>query len=815
MSFVQTVLKFPLNIVQFFRRFLNSISSKVIPNFLRPFLSAFRQKSEFLYRATKATVWSGLFGSVLFAVFFATVYMGYWGKIPDYSDLKNIEKAQASELYSIDNKILGKFYLENRTSVDYKSISPYILNSLVATEDKRFFEHDGIDFLSYFRVFFKTILLRDHSSGGGSTISQQLAKNLFGRAKKYGKMSTLVAKTKEFILARRLENLYSKQEILTAYLNTVSFGEDTYGIENAALLFYNKKPNAVTIDEAALLAGLLQAPGSYNPRLHPEKALNRRNIVLKNLQNQKHISQKEYDLLSKKPLGINYNPNAKNDGVAPYFRERLRNELDEKIKDLRKPDGSEYNLYTDGLKVYCTIDSRMQAYAEQAVQLHMAKLQKAFDQVYSKSKPWGKANDMVMNEFRNSDRYEKLDAQGLSEEQIMAEFKKPTKMKVFSYDDENYEKEVTFSPWDSVVYYHALLSCGFMAMDPRNGQIRAWVGGVDFKHRKFDHVTARRQVGSTFKPIVYAAALEQGQLPCDYLANQIKTYPAWENWRPENSENLYGGFYSMKGALTKSLNTISVQLCERAGIDNVINLANRMGISSEIPHKLAISLGSADITLREMVGAYATLAAQGTRHAPVYLLRVEDRTGRVLKTFEQPPPEGEQVLADSLARYTIEMMRGVVDNGTGSRLRSMFGLRNDIAGKTGTTQNQTDGWFIGCTPNIVAGAWVGGDDPAVRFKSLALGQGANTSLPIFATFLQKVYADASLTNYRSFETFPAMSDTLAEWMACPDFTERPDSVRTPQNAAPENMPVKPENNDEKNEGNKEKLDANKPKENGN
>ncbi len=812
MSFLQTTLQFPINAVQFFRRVLNSISSKVIPNFMRPWLAIFREKSNFLYRATKVAVWSGVFGAMFFAVFFTTVYMGYWGKIPDYADLKNIEKAQASELYSIDNKILGKFYLENRTSVDYKSISPYILNSLVATEDKRFFEHDGIDFMSYFRVFFKTILLRDHNSGGGSTISQQLAKNLFGRTRRYGKMSTLVAKTKEFILARRLENLYSKQEILTAYLNTVSFGEDTYGIENAALLFYNKKPNAVTIDEAALLAGLLQAPGSYNPRLHPDRALFRRNIVLKNLQNQKHISQKEYDLYSKKPLGINYNPNAKNDGVAPYFRERLRNELDDKIKDLRKPDGSEYNLYTDGLKVYCTIDSRMQAYAEQAVQMHMTKLQKAFDQVYSKSKPWGKANDMVMNEFRNSDRYEKLDAQGLSEDQIMAEFKKPTKMKVFSYEDENYEKEVTFSPWDSVIYYHSLLSCGFMAMDPRNGQIRAWVGGVDFKHRKFDHVTARRQVGSTFKPIVYASALEQGQLPCDYLANQIKTYPAWENWRPENSENLYGGFYSMKGALTKSLNTISVQLCERAGIDNVINLANRMGVSSEIPKKLAISLGSADITLREMVTAYSTLAAMGTRHDPVYLLRIEDRTGRVLKTFEQPAPEGEQVLADSLARYTIEMMRGVVDNGTGARLRSMFGLRNDIAGKTGTTQNQTDGWFIGFTPNIVAGAWVGGDDPAVRFKSLALGQGANTSLPIFATFLQKVYADASLTNYRSFETFPAMSDTLAEWMNCPDFTERPDSVHTPQNAAPENMPIKPENNDDKNEGNKEKIDANKPKE---
>ena len=519
-------------------------------------------------------------------------------------------------------------------------------------------------------------------------------------------------------------------------------------------------------------------------------------------------------MYSKKPLGISYNPNAKNDGVAPYFRERVRGELDDQLKNLHKPDGTDYNLYTDGLKIYCTLDSRMQAYAEQAVEMHMAKLQKAFDQTYSKTKPWGKANELVMNEFRNSERYEKLDAQGLSEEQIMAEFKKPAKMKVFSYDEENHEKEVTFSPWDSVIYYHALLSCGFLAMDPRNGQIRAWVGGVDFKHRKFDHVTARRQVGSTFKPIVYAAALENGHQPCDYLENQLQTYPEWENWRPENSENLYGGFYSMKGALTKSLNTITVQLMMKTGVDKVINLANRMGISSDIPHKPAIALGAGDITLREMITAYGTLAALGTRHDPVYLLRIEDRTGKVLKTFVPENPLGEPVLADSLARFTIEMMRGVVDNGTGSRLRSMFGLRNDIAGKTGTTQNQTDGWFIGFTPNIVAGAWVGGDDPAVRFKSLALGQGANTSLPIFGTFLQKVYADGSLTDYRPNARFTELSDTLASFMDCPDFTGNPDSLSTRQNEAPPTMPTKnePIKEDDKNGGNHEKIEAMKPKE---
>jgi penicillin-binding protein 1A len=796
MSFLEKTANFLIKIPQGIRTLLNAISSRLVPGFLEKPLANMRQKFPLPYRIGKGALWLSVFSTIALGVFFTMVYMGFFGKIPDYYQLKNIKKAQSSEIYGIDNRIIGKYYLENRTNVTYDEISKHVIFGLVATEDKRFFEHGGIDVWSWLRVIVKSVLLGDRSSGGGSTISQQLAKNLFGREHRYGKFSILVSKTKEFILAQRLEKIYSKDEILTAYLNTVSFGEDTYGIENASILFYNKKPKDVTIDEAAVLVGTLKAPTTYNPHNHPGAALGRRNTVLKRMQELKYIKPIQYDTLSRKLLKLNYNPNTKNTGVAPYFREKLRVQLEKEVESIKKPDGNAYDLYTDGLKIYTTIDSRMQSYAEDAVKLHMGVLQRAFDKMYSKTKPWGKGNNMLTQEMRASNRYEAMKADGATDAEIEATFRKPVKMKIFTYDAPNNEKEVMLSPWDSVVYYHSLLSCGFLAMDPRNGHVRAWVGGVDFKHRQYDHVTAKRQVGSTFKPIVYAAALEQGALPCDYFPNEVRTYADYENWRPENSENLYGGFYSMKGALTKSLNTITVQLMMQAGIDNVINLANRMGISSDLPQKPAIALGAGDISLKEMVTAYGVFANMGIRRDPIYLLRIEDKNGKILKSYTAETPQGEQVLSDSICQFTVEMMRGVINNGTGQRLRSTYGLRNDIAGKTGTTQNQTDGWFIGFTPNLVAGAWVGGDDPSVRFKSLALGQGANTSLPIFGSFLQKVYADGSLFNYRPNAAFPVPSDTVRAFMDCADFSETnvvvapvlPDTPVVPEDSTKKDAP---------------------------
>jgi penicillin-binding protein 1A len=783
-------MHFPLAVYQFIRGLLNAITAFLVPKFLRPTFAQLKTKYPVPYRVAKAAFWSAVLGGAAFVCFVAMVYLGVFGKIPNYYELKNLKSAQASELYGSDGKIIGKYYLENRTNITYEQISPLIINALVATEDKRFFDHGGLDLLSVPRVVIKSLLLGNSSSGGGSTISQQLAKNLFGREHKYGKLSLAVSKIKELILAQRLEKIYTKNELLTSYLNTVSFGEDTYGIENAALLFFNKKPKDVTVDEAAALVGTLKAPSSYNPRLHPEKALPRRNVVMKLMQDSKYINKAQYDSLSRKPLHLKYNANARNAGIAPYFREKLRLELDTKIKDLRKPDGKAYNLYTDGLKIYTTIDTRMQGYAEEAVAQNMAKLQKAFDVAYAKNKPWGKGNNMTTQEKEASDRYQTMLDAGASEAEITAAFSRPVKMKVFSYEGENNEKEVTMSPWDSVIYYHSLLSSGFLAMDPRNGHILAWVGGVDFKHRQYDHVTAKRQVGSTFKPIVYAAALEHGQQPCDYFPNEVRTYPEYNNWRPENSENSYGGAYSMKGALTKSLNTITVQLMVRTGVENVIDLAKRMGIQSDLPTEPSIALGAGDISLKEMITAYGVLANMGIRRDPVYLLRIEDRDGKILKTFDVQNPNGDRVLPDSLAQCTVEMMRGVINNGTGARLRSTYGLRNDIAGKTGTTQNQTDGWFIGFTPNMVAGAWVGGDDPAVRFRSLALGQGANTSLPMWGVFMQKVYADASLKNYRAGAAFAPMSDTIRQLMNCPDFMAAAgDTTHTA--SPPTNAPLKP------------------------
>ena len=794
MSFTNSVTNFFMRIINFVRYILNSITAFLLPRFARPMLARLRTRFPKSYVTAKVSFWVGAFSFIGLVATFALVYLGYFGHIPSYWDLKNIQKAQASEVYSEDNKLIGKYYVENRTNVQFRDISPYILNALVATEDERFYRHSGIDFTSWARVLVKTILMRNENAGGGSTISQQLAKNLFGRERKYGRFSLFISKCKEFILARRLENLYSKHEILTAYLNTVSFGEDTYGIENGSLLFFNKKPKDVTLDEAAILVGCLKAPTAYNPHWHADRAIGRRNTVLSQMRKNKYISDNDYKTYSSKLIALNYNPNARNEGIAPYFREKIRIELQEKLKGTFAPDGHEYNIYTDGLKIYTTIDSRVQAYAEQAAYTHMAKLQAAYNQANSKTKPFSTGNMLLMEEYRNSNRYKDMEAAGAAEADIKLAFGRPTKMKIFAYDGDNYQKEVTISPWDSLLYYHSLLSCGVMALNPKNGHIAAWVGGIDFKHKQFDHVTARRQVGSTFKPIVYAAALENGQMPCDYIPNQLKTFPEWENWRPENSDGKYGGAYSMKGALTNSVNTIAVELLMRAGIDNVINLANRLGITSELPKKPAIALGAGDITLREMVTAYSVFANDGDLNLPVYLLRVEDKNGKIIKTFDAAAP-AQNVLSDSLARLTVAMMQGVVDRGTANRLRTTYGFRNDIAGKTGTTQNQTDGWFIGFTPNIVCGVWVGGDDPAVRFKSLALGQGANTALPIWATTMQKTWADASVSSFKG-GSFGVMNDSLlAPLLNCPDFVDNMDSVGTSTNLQVPKPPAPPKPNE--------------------
>lgn len=662
------------------------------------------------------------------------VYMGFFGKLPGEQKLRNIKNYNASEIYSYDQELLGKYYIENRTNARYEEIAPHIVEALVATEDSRFYKHAGIDYRSMMRVLVKSILLGNESSGGGSTLSQQLAKNLFPR-QDYWLLSMPVNKLKEIIIATRLEEIYSKEEILTLYLNTVPFGGNVYGIEAATKRFFNKSAKDIRPEEAAVLVGMLKATTYYSPRLHPERSQGRRNVVLNQMAKYGYIKQFQADSLKSIPMQLDYTYYSHNEGLAPYFREKLRHEVQLWLNDNPKPDGSTYNLYTDGLKVYTTIDSRMQAYAEKAVKEHMKELQATFFKHWQDRTPWDKDDTYLQRLMRNSPRYRQMIDNGATEEEIEAAFKKPLPMKVFTWEG---EKEKNMSPLDSIAYYQMFLNAGFLAMRPENGHIKAWVGGINHEYFKYDHVTARRQVGSTFKPIVYAAALQDGQDPCDYISNELRTYDDYDGWTPRNANNEYTGYYSMPGALANSVNTVTVDLMMKTGVSDVTRLAHQMGIESELPEQPSIALGTADLTLSEMLTVYGTFVNRGYRVKPVYLLGIEDQYGNVIVDFTKEKADIREALDRETADMMVQMMKNVVDSGTARRLRYTYGLRNEIAGKTGTTQSQADGWFIGATPKLVAGAWVGGPTRLIRFRSTRLGQGANTALPIWGKFMQQV-----------------------------------------------------------------------------
>ncbi len=690
---------------------------------------------------------AGLFIIGLFA-FFLSIRAGMFGPLPSGDALLHIDNFNASEVYSYDSILIGKYYIENRTNTTFENISPYIKDALVATEDARFYEHHGVDYRSLMRVVFKSILLQNESSGGGSTISQQLAKNLFPR-QQYMLFTMPINKVREAIIASRLEEQYSKEDLLTLYLNTVPFGGNVFGIEAATKRFFNKSSREIQPEEAAVLVGMLKATTSYNPRLYPERAKARRNVVLSQMAKYGYLPADKADSVKALPLTLNYYYVTHNDGLAPYFREKLRHELDRWFRDHPKEDGSTYNLYTDGLKIYTTLDARVQAMAEKAVDQHMKELQTTFFQHWKGRKPWGENNEILKRAMRRSSRYKSLLADGKTAEEIAKIFQEPVPMSVFSWEG---EEEKVMSPMDSIAYYEMFLNAGFLAARPDNGHIKAWVGGINHKYFKYDHVIATRQVGSTFKPIVYAAALENGEDPCEYITNEQRTYEEYDNWSPRNAEDDYEGSYSMEGAMSKSLNTISVELMMRTGIDKVVDLAHRMGIRSKIPEQPSIALGTADLSLYEMLSVYTTIVNHGTYVKPVYLLSVEDRSGKVLFDFYEKP-EVERALDRETADMMIEMLKSVADSGTARRLRFRYGLTNDIIGKTGTTQAQTDGWFIGATPALVAGAWVGGEDPQVRFRSLTLGQGGNTALPIWGLFMQQFNKEKSLQKV-AFARFP-------------------------------------------------------------
>ncbi|UII29152.1 transglycosylase domain-containing protein [Fulvivirga maritima] len=577
----------------------------------------------------------GLIGvASLLALFYYAVKGGVFEELPNKQILSKIENNVATEIYSADSVILGRFYLQERTRTDFDDISPNVINALVATEDARFYEHNGVDNRSLLRVLFKTLLLMDRSSGGGSTITQQLAKNLFPR-KDHGFLSIPVSKIKEAITARRLEEIYNKKQILTMYLNTVPFGDNVYGIEMASKRFFNKKAKYLKPQEAAVLVGMLKANYTYNPRLYPENSLKRRNVVLHQMLKYNYLDQQKYDLLKEKPLGLNYTRITHNTGTATYFREYLRKELEKWCEKNTKPDGTPYNLYTDGLKIYTTINSSIQKYAEAATASHMKDLQQIFNKHWNTGNPWNKQKSLLMTALHASNRYKALKKKGFKENEIIDSLSKPIPMKLFSWSG---DKETKMSPIDSIKHNLTMLQSGTMAMSPDNGDILAWVGGIDYEFYKYDHVNinTKRQVGSTFKPFVYAAALESGVDPCDYISGEKTTYTNLSDWSPGNaSADEYDKKYTFKGALAHSVNTVSVKVLEEAGIENTIELAHHAGISSELPEVPSIALGTADVSLMEMVSAYCTFANGGHAVKPRYITSITDSRGNVLERVKE------------------------------------------------------------------------------------------------------------------------------------------------------------------------------------
>ncbi len=711
-------------------------------------------------------LWKGLATLALTCVLFIAgfiflVWAGFFGTLPQAEHLTDIRHPVASEVYSADSVLLGRYYLQDRTPVEPANVPQNLRDALIATEDARFYDHGGVDFKSLCRVLVKTLLLQKESSGGGSTITQQLAKNLFPR-RSYAVMSLPINKVREMIIARRLEEVYSKDEILVLYLNTIPFADNTYGVKTAAERFFSIPVKDLTADQSATLVGMLKATHSYNPRLFPDRALQRRNLVIAQMEKYQFISSEEKEALQGKPLGLRYNNVNHNSGLAPYFRAHLRNELLQWCGSHQKEDGSPYNLYTDGLKIYTTLDSRLQEYAEAAMRKQMKELQKVFEKQLNAKQ----VDEVAMSRLRQLPQYRELAEAGVSETEILAALKKPVTTKIYTWDG---VKEVEMSLFDSVRHHMQFLQAGVLAMDPATGEIRAWVGGIDHRFFQYDHVRpeTRRQVGSTLKPILYTAALEEGIGPCTYISAGKTEYTNVDSWTPANTDaETYDRKYSMEGGLSGSVNTVSVKLLEKTGIRKAIGIARKMGITSDLPAVPSLALGTPSISMMEMVTAYSTLGNGGTRVGPRYLTAIADRYGNILEKVASADPM--RAVSRESAQIMVHMLRSVVSEGTGASLRSRFAVHNDVAGKTGTTQLNVDGWFMAITPKLVIGSWVGADDPRLHFKSTSLGQGAATALPITAYFLQQVNRDKTLRELAT-ARFPALSPELLEALDCKTF----------------------------------------------
>jgi len=699
---------------------------------------------------------TGILVTVLSVIFLMHIYRS----VPDYAELRDIRHHVASTVYTSDGEILGRYYLQNRDNVSFGNVSSDFIDALLAIEDVRFYEHSGIDLRAIGRVFVRTLLLRQ-DAGGGSTVTQQLAKNLYPR-ERHGSVNIVADKLREMMIARRMERLYSKEEILELYVNTVSFGEDTWGIKTASERFFNTTPAALELHQAATLAGMLRATTFYNPRRNPGNALQRRNLVILQMERYGMIGSDTSEEARGRPLDLEYNRLAQSEGNAPHFRQHLRTRLQQILATHPANDGHRYNLDTDGLRIETTIDSRVQSSAEYAVEAQLSALQAVFDNHRENEPVFDEYDPMVYRAWRISGRYKKMKERGATDEAISEAFDEPVPMDLFTWDG---PETVTASPRDSIRHYLSFLNAGFVAMDPSTGAVKAWVGGIPHRQFQFDHVRSRRQTGSAFKPVVYAAALEAGARPCDYRRNLLSTYVSHDEWTPANLQDEYGGHYSIQAALSRSVNTISVELMMETGIDSVLQTARRMGIHSYIPPEPSVALGTAEISLLEMTRAYAAFLNRGIPANPRFITAIYNSEGDLIYDFRKPlrstgldgtdPATGltsglapdllygydaaghtEPAISEATAATMVHMLARTVNGGSASALRSQFGITHAVAGKTGTTQNFSDGWFIGMTPDLVFGTWVGGTTPRVQMPEHA-GFASQTALPVAGLFLQK------------------------------------------------------------------------------
>ncbi|MGB0427356.1 MAG: penicillin-binding protein 1A [Flavobacteriales bacterium] len=676
---------------------------------------------------------------------------GWFGPLPDIEDIEHPENNFATEVISADGNVLGKYYHENRTPVSYNELSPHLVNALIATEDKRYYEHSGVDGYGLGRAVVKKMMGKN--AGGASTITQQLAKMLFTKTASKSALTRITQKFQEWLIAAKLERHYTKEEIIAMYFNKFDFLYQAVGIKSAAKIYFDKNQQDLTIDECAILVAMAKNPSLYNPLRREKNSINRRNTVLMLMEQNGYITAEERQKYRALPMKLTFQRQSVNTGLSTYFREYLRQELKNWAKNTKKPSGEPYNIYTDGLKIYTTIDSRIQRYAEEAVAVHNKDLQKQMyaHQKKRKTAPWPwdyskkKIADNMEREKKRSERYRKARLAKLSDETIDSLFITPTKMRLYTM---NGIVDTVLSPMDSILHNKYLLHHSMMSMDPQTGFIKAWVGGINHEFFKYDNVkTGKRQIGSTFKPFVYATAIDQLKFsPCQSIPDVPVTFEKedWnirKDWTPKNSDGKYGGERTLKNALANSVNSVTAFLMKKVGPKEVIKNVRKMGISAEIPVVPSICLGTPDISLYEMVGAYGTFANKGIYTEPIFMTRIEDRNGTILYQYE---PKTEAVFSEEKAYVMLDLMKGVSKEGTGVRLKYKYKLYNPIAGKTGTTQNNMDGWFIGMVPNLVTGVWTGCQDPAIRFSSTRYGQGANMALPIWAELMQRVYADESL-----------------------------------------------------------------------